>query len=198
MRVSGIRRLLNLPESGRRVQRDVDDEIRFHLESRVAELVARGTPADVARDIAAREFGDVAEARAEIARVDQRRLTRERRQAWWETLGQDLAYSARSLRIAARVRRRRRARAGVRHRRERHDVRRRSTACCCARRRTSPIRDASSVSASWADASTATTRQQRVLSYPIYRDMRSAASAFEQVAAYSPDDMAIRSRARRA
>src|SRR6478672_6237524 len=97
-RVSGIRRLLNLPESRRRVQHDVDDEIRFHLESRIAELVAQGTPSNVARDIATREFGDVAEARAEIAQVDRRRLTRERRQAWWETLGQDLAYSARSLR----------------------------------------------------------------------------------------------------
>jgi len=98
VRVSGIRRLLNLPASGRRIQREVDDEIRFHLESRVAELVAGGTPAAVARDIATREFGDVIEARAELTRVDQRRLTRERRQGWWETIGQDLAYSARSLR----------------------------------------------------------------------------------------------------
>ena len=40
----------------------------------------------IARDIATREFGDVTEARSEIARVDHRRLTRERRQAWWETL----------------------------------------------------------------------------------------------------------------
>ena len=96
--VSGIRRLFNLPASRRRVQRDVDDEIRFHIESRIAELVAAGTPAATARDIATREFGDIIEARTEIARVDQRRLTRERRQGWWETVGQDLAYSARSLR----------------------------------------------------------------------------------------------------
>ena len=98
VRVSGIRRLFSLPASGRRVERDVDDEIRFHIESRVAELVATGTATSVARDIAAREFGDVTAARAELARVDYRRLTRERRQGWWETLGQDLAYSARSLR----------------------------------------------------------------------------------------------------
>ena len=64
VRVSGIRRLLNLPASGRRIQREVDDEIRFHLESRVAELVAGGTPAAVARDMATREVGDVIEARA--------------------------------------------------------------------------------------------------------------------------------------
>ena len=98
VRVSGIRRLFSFPASGRRVERDVDDEIRFHIDSRVAELIAAGTPAATARDIAAREFGDVTEARAEIARVDHRRLTRERRQGWWETLGQDLAYSLRSRR----------------------------------------------------------------------------------------------------
>ena len=97
-RVGGIRRLLNLPASSRRVERDVDDEIGFHIESRVAELVAAGAPPATAREIATREFGDVREARAEIARVDRRRLTRDRRQAWWETLGQDLAYSARALR----------------------------------------------------------------------------------------------------
>ena len=34
-------------------------------------------------------------------------------------------------------------------------------------------------------------RLQRILSYPIYRDMTAAASAFDQVAAYSPDAMAF-------
>ena len=52
VRVTGIRRLFNLPASGRRVQHDVDDEIRFHIESRVAELVAAGTPLAAARDVA--------------------------------------------------------------------------------------------------------------------------------------------------
>ena len=97
-RVSGIRRLFSFPASTRRVQRDVDDEIRFHIESRIAELVAAGTPQSIARDIADREFGNVTEARSELAHVDRRRLTRERRQTWWETIGQDLGYSARSLR----------------------------------------------------------------------------------------------------
>src|SRR4029453_2577660 len=50
-RVPGIRRLLTPPASSRRVQRDVDDEIRFHIESRVAELVAAGTPVGSAREI---------------------------------------------------------------------------------------------------------------------------------------------------
>ncbi len=188
-RVSGIRRLLNLPESRRRVQHDVDDEIRFHLDSRVAELVAGGTPPQVARDIASREFGDVAEARSEIARVDRRRLTRERRQAWWETLGQDLSYSARSLRsqpgfaavvvlvlalgIGANV-----TMFGVIDR-----LLLRAPAHV-----TDPQRVVSLAMGRRADGSD---RLQEYLSYPIYRDMRSASQAFQQVAAYSSDDMAF-------
>jgi len=188
-RVSGIRRLLNLPESRRRVQHDVDDEIRFHLESRIAELVAQGTPSTVARDIAAREFGDVAEARSEIARVDRRRLTRERRQAWWETLGQDVAYAARALRsrpgfgavvvlvlalgIGANV-----TMFGVVDR-----LLLRAPAHV-----TDPQRVVSIAMSRRVDGNE---RQQRVLSYPVYRDMASAAAAFEQVAAYSPNAMAF-------
>jgi len=188
-RVSGIRRLLTLPESRRRVQHDVDDEIRFHLESRIAELVAQDTPVNVARDVAAREFGDVAEARSEIARVDRRRLTRERRQAWWETLGQDITYAARSLRarpgfgavvvlvlalgIGANV-----TMFGVVDR-----LLLRAPAHV-----TDPQRVVSIAMGRRVDGNE---RLQRILSYPIYRDMTAAASAFDQVAAYSPDAMAF-------
>ncbi|MDF1505345.1 permease prefix domain 1-containing protein, partial [Roseisolibacter sp. H3M3-2] len=70
----GIRRLVRLPDSARAAQRDVDDELRFHLEQRVQELVARGAPpADAARE-AAREVGDVAAALAEMAALDAGRL----------------------------------------------------------------------------------------------------------------------------
>jgi putative ABC transport system permease protein len=189
VKVSGIRRLLSLPASGRRVERDVDDEIRFHIESRVAELIAAGTPPPTAREIATREFGNVTEARAEIARVDHRRLTRERRQAWWETVGQDLAYSARSLRsqpgfsavvvlvlalgIGANV-----TMFGVIDR-----LLLRAPALV-----TDPEHVVSLAMGRTIDGGD---REQRILSYPIYRDMRSASRAFEHVAAYSPDDMAF-------
>ena len=188
VRVSGIRRLFSFPASGRRVERDVDDEIRFHIDSRVAELIAAGTPAATARDIAAREFGDVTEARAEIARVDHRRLTRERRQGWWETLGQDLAYSVRSLRsqpgfsavvvlvlalgIGANV-----TMFGVIDR-------------LLLRPPAFVVEPERVVSVGMSRAATSD-RPQLHLSYPIYRDMRSASEAFEHVAAYSPDDMAF-------
>jgi predicted permease len=188
-RVSGIRRLFNLPESRRRVQHDVDDEIRFHLESRVAELVAAGTRPETAREIAAREFGDVAQAREEIAQVDRRRLTRERRQAWWETFGQDLAYSARSLRsqpgfvavvvlvlalgIGANV-----TMFGVIDR----------LLLRAPEYVTDPQHVVSIATGGRADGRD---RLQETQSYPNYRDMRSASQAFDQVAAYSLDDMAF-------
>jgi predicted permease len=189
VRVNGIRRLLNLPDSGRRVQRDVDDEIRFHIESRVAELVAGGMPPGQAREIAAREFGDVIEARAEIARVDQRRLTRARRQSWRETFAQDVAYAARSLRkqpgfgsvvvlvlalgIGANV-----TMFGVVDR-----LLLRAPAHVADPERLMSLRIGRTVDGEL--------RTQSVLSYPMYEDVRSAQDAFQHVAAYSPADLAF-------
>jgi len=188
-RVTGIRRLFSFPASPRRVQREVDDEIGFHLESRVAELVAGGMPSVTARDVAAREFGDVTEARSEIARVDLRRLTRNRRQAWWETLGQDVAYSARSLRnqpgfalvvvlvlalgIGANV-----TMFGVIDR----------LLLRAPMHVTSPERV---VSLAVGRARDGDERLQRTLSYPIYRDMGSVTQAFDYLAAYTQTDMAF-------
>ena len=187
--VAGIRRLFRLPDSKRRVERDVDDEIRFHIESRIAELVVAGTAPDAARDIASREFGDVGQARAELARVDRRRLTRERRQGWWETLGQDLAYSARSLRsqpgfaavvivvlalgIGANV-----TMFGVIDR-------------LLLRPPAHVVEPERVVRLAVGRADDGDDAFQDILSYPIYRDMTSASQAFERVAAYASDNMAF-------
>jgi putative ABC transport system permease protein len=189
VRVTGIRRLLNLPESGRRAQRDVDDEIRFHIESRVAELVAAGKTADAAAEIAAREFGDIVAARTEIARVDLRRLTRARRQSWRETIAQDVAYAARSLRkqpgfgsvvvlvlalgIGANV-----TMFGVVDR-------------LLLRAPAHVVEPERLMGMAIGRAVDGELRTQSVLSYPIYGDMRSAQDAFQQVAAYSPVDLAF-------
>jgi predicted permease len=95
---SGIRRLFRLPPSPRTAAHAVDDELRFHLESRVQELVARGaTPADAGRT-AAREFGDLAAARVELTAIDRDRLARTARAEWWEGWWQDLRFAARALR----------------------------------------------------------------------------------------------------
>jgi predicted permease len=189
IRVSGIRRLFNLPASGRRVQRDVDDEIRFHIDSRVAELVEAGMRTEAAREIAAGEFGDVVEARAEIARVDRRRLTRARRQSWRETVAQDIAYAARALRkqpgfgaivvlvlalgIGANV-----TMFGVIDR--------------LLLRAPAHVSDPERLmSLAIGQPNAGELRTQSTLSYPVYEDMRSANDAFQHVAAYSAADLAF-------
>ena len=97
-RIAGIRRLFHLPASRDAIEREVDDEIRFHLESRIADLVAAGLTPDAARDEAEREFGDATASRREIAAVDVERLARARRADWWDGLWRDARYALRGLR----------------------------------------------------------------------------------------------------
>jgi hypothetical protein len=42
---------------------DVDEELRFHLEQRTRDYMARGMSPDAARDAAAQRFGDTARVR---------------------------------------------------------------------------------------------------------------------------------------
>ncbi len=80
------------------VQRDVDDEMRFHLDQRVDDLVARGMSPDDARESALREFGDVKAARAELASMDRRRARKWAASEWFASVRQDVRFAARSLR----------------------------------------------------------------------------------------------------
>jgi len=81
-----------------RVERDVEDEITFHLESRVRELIRRGQPEDAARRHAEAEFGDVQASCRELAAVDRRRRRRERVTRWIDAAVQEVRHSVRSLR----------------------------------------------------------------------------------------------------
>jgi putative ABC transport system permease protein len=82
----------------RRVERDVDDEIAFHLDSRVRDLTAGGASEDAARRIAEAEFGDLAASRHELAAVNHDRDARRPIGRWIEAMAQDLRHAARSLR----------------------------------------------------------------------------------------------------
>ena len=55
--MSWLSRLVNVVRPAR-VDRDLDEEIRFHLEARVAEFTKAGMPADEARRHARRQFGN--------------------------------------------------------------------------------------------------------------------------------------------
>jgi putative ABC transport system permease protein len=80
-----------------RIARDVDDEIAFHLESRVRELTERGQSEDMARRNAEAEFGDVRASRRELAAVDRHRWRRERTAQWLDATAQDLRHAVRAL-----------------------------------------------------------------------------------------------------
>jgi predicted lysophospholipase L1 biosynthesis ABC-type transport system permease subunit len=73
-----VRRLFQLPRTLASLERDAADEIRFHLDSRVEELVERGMAFDDAVALAEREYGDVAASQRELALVDRRHHARER------------------------------------------------------------------------------------------------------------------------
>ena len=76
---------------------DIDEELRFHLEERVEELIARGTSTGEARRIALTEFGDVEEVRERLDEIDSRIARSRHRAQWWDALWMDLRYAARAL-----------------------------------------------------------------------------------------------------
>jgi predicted permease len=78
----------------------VDDELRFHLESRAAELVADGMPTAAARAQALREFGDLDDARDFMTAIDNRVDKRRARSELMRELMQDMRYALRRLRAA--------------------------------------------------------------------------------------------------
>jgi putative ABC transport system permease protein len=77
---------------------DVDDELRTHLELRVAELRAGGLPSAEAERRAIAEFGDVEATRRGLVEIDRRMARRRARFLWWDAARTDLRYALRGLR----------------------------------------------------------------------------------------------------
>ena len=70
-RIPGLRRFFRLADArGRFDAASVDDELRFHLDTRIDELIAAGTSPTEARRIAQAEFGDVNRYRADCLTID--------------------------------------------------------------------------------------------------------------------------------
>jgi predicted permease len=91
------RRIFRLSSARNSVERDVDDEIRFHIDTRSQELERDGMAPAAAREQAGREFGDAAAARTELAAIDRHRVSRATRGDWWSGLRQDVRFAVRSL-----------------------------------------------------------------------------------------------------
>ena len=88
----GIRRFFRIS----RPERDVDDEIAFHLESRTRDLMARGFSHDRAQAAAQKEFGDLSDARRELTDVVRRRAARRDLRDRFDTVWQDVRYALRT------------------------------------------------------------------------------------------------------
>jgi putative ABC transport system permease protein len=70
---------------------DVDDEVRFHIESHVETLIAEGMSPEAARAEVLRRFGDVRRVKRAVRAMDERHVRADRRAASWEALRQDVA-----------------------------------------------------------------------------------------------------------
>src|SRR4029077_15576226 len=91
------RRVFRLSGTRRSIHAEIDDELRFHLESRVDELRRRGVSEAAARDIAGRAYADTDESRAELEAVDLRRHGKHQRREVLVSLLQDLRYALRGV-----------------------------------------------------------------------------------------------------
>ncbi|MEW5916853.1 MAG: ADOP family duplicated permease [Gemmatimonadota bacterium] len=93
----GIRRLLRLPAGRRPIDREIDEELRFHFDATIAELRATGLTPDEARREAVRRFGDVSGVRRDLHAIDSLGDRQERRHDRAAAFVHDLRAAARSL-----------------------------------------------------------------------------------------------------
>ena len=80
------------------VHGDVDEELRFHFESRIEELIAQGMSPPDARERAVQEFGDVTSVRQGLVAIDNRLARRRSRSEQIFEILNDVRYATRSLR----------------------------------------------------------------------------------------------------
>jgi putative ABC transport system permease protein len=92
-----LRRVFRLPLTTRRVASDVDDELQFHLEGRIDELVAAGLSRDEAAAEARLRFGDLDVHRRRMRAIDEEMLRMRRRTDLGDALSRELKHAGRAL-----------------------------------------------------------------------------------------------------
>src|SRR5262245_54019553 len=90
---NGVRRALRLPSSRERLARELEDEVHFHLERRVADLVARGMSDADARAEALRRFGDTEDLREYCETIQEHQMRRLRFNEWLEGWAHDIRFA---------------------------------------------------------------------------------------------------------
>jgi putative ABC transport system permease protein len=93
----GFRRVFRLPFTRSRVERAVDDELRFHLEERIREFHERGMTREQAELEARRRFGDYDSYRREASTIDETTMRDRTRAEFLDTLRRELRHAATTL-----------------------------------------------------------------------------------------------------
>jgi predicted permease len=93
-----MRRALRLRLGRRGIEREVEDELAFHLEMRTRRLIEEGVPPDEARAEALRQFGDLESVRRSCVTYDEERERAMQRVDRLGELLQDTRYAVRALR----------------------------------------------------------------------------------------------------
>lgn len=92
----------HFPWRGRRTpfdrtpEAEVDDEIRFHVEERVRDYIARGMDPAAAKAAALERLGDLGAVRSECTQLLEEDRVAEARRDWFDDLRQDLRFGVRS------------------------------------------------------------------------------------------------------
>ena len=94
----GWRRLLRLPLGERSIERDIDDELAFHLAMREEKLTHLGLGPDAARAEAYQRFGDASRVRGECLTIDRQHAREVRLMEWLESVWADVVYALRTFR----------------------------------------------------------------------------------------------------
>ncbi|HEV7705922.1 MAG TPA: ABC transporter permease [Gemmatimonadaceae bacterium] len=97
---AGVRRVFRLPISRERIARDLDDEVRFHVEMRTKRLREKGYPAEEARVEALRRFGDVDDLRNYCVSMEVAHMHRAHFRERLESVAHDLRFAVRTFRKA--------------------------------------------------------------------------------------------------
>src|SRR3954471_15346535 len=96
-RIPGLRRVVRLPRARPRADlSEIDDELRFHIECRVDELVARGLTDEDARRVALAEFGDWARYRDAVVTIDHKHAREKGMRELIESVVGDVRHASRS------------------------------------------------------------------------------------------------------
>jgi putative ABC transport system permease protein len=97
---AGVRRVFRLPSSRERIARELDDEVRFHVEMRTKTLREQGYSEDQAHTEALRRFGDVDDLRNYCVSMEVKHMHRAHFRERMESMVQDLRFALRQFRKA--------------------------------------------------------------------------------------------------